>query len=333
MLATIPALSAATWLMLSGTSSAMPAGVFESTEASITGSSTATAVAPDITALTALWTTVNDRGRPITVTPVLTTIDGTPTVISAAPVPTSDDEIIIDDELPPFEKTGSGAFEQCHNKDGPYAPFCEPSHGQNISINTDQHITWDPEYFGHNTSIKIVAFYDQKGTDQAFATDYMSSGWGYYEWKVKKNLFSPKQYKKQHTLNITIGFGAKNHNDHRVHWVRGPTVTIVRTRRFHEHKNELPDGAALYIGIPAVVGFVLLVSCGTCLMNRKLRRIGVGSVMGRGKGYNLLGKGKKKGLFGKKNKDEGIRLMGRDEFEVDDRDYRDTPDMEDRWNR
>lgn len=139
MLATIPALSAATWLMLSGTSSAMPAGVFESTEASITGSSTATAVAPDITALTALWTTVNDRGRPITVTPVLTTIDGTPTVISAAPVPTSDDEIIIDDELPPFEKTGSGAFEQCHNKDGPYAPFCEPSHGQNISINTDQH--------------------------------------------------------------------------------------------------------------------------------------------------------------------------------------------------
>lgn len=204
---------------------------------------------------------------------------------------------------------------------------------QNKADNLCLKVTWDPEYFGHNTSIKIVAFYDQKGTDQAFATDYMSSGWGYYEWKVKKNLFSPKQYKKQHTLNITIGFGAKNHNDHRVHWVRGPTVTIVRTRRFHEHKNELPDGAALYIGIPAVVGFVLLVSCGTCLMNRKLRRIGVGSVMGRGKGYNLLGKGKKKGLFGKKNKDEGIRLMGRDEFEVDDRDYRDTPDMEDRWNR
>ena len=145
MFATIPSLSAATWLLLLGTTSAipaaLPAGVFESTESSITASSTATAAGPDITALTAVWTTVNDRGHPITVTPVLTTVDGKPTVISAAPVPTAnaDDDIIIDDELPPFEKTGSGAFEQCHNKDGPSAPFCEPSHGQNISINTDQH--------------------------------------------------------------------------------------------------------------------------------------------------------------------------------------------------
>lgn len=334
MFATFPTLSTATWLLLLGSSSAMPAGVFES-ESSITASSTATAAGPDITALTAVWTTVNDRGRPITVTPVLTTIDGTPTVISAAPVPTADaDDIILeDDELPPFKKPGSGAFEQCHNKDGPYAPFCEPSHAQNISINTDQHITWDPEYFRHNTSVKIVAFYDLQGTDQAFATDYMSSGWGYYEWKVKKNLFSPKVYKKQQAVNVTLGFGVKNHNDHRVHFIRGPTVTITRTRRFHQHKNELPNGAALYIGIPAIVGFVLLVSCGTCLMNRKLRRIGVGSVMGRGTRYNLLGKSKKKGLFGKKNKDESIRLMDRDEFEVDDRDYRQTPDMEDRWSR
>ena len=85
------------------------------------------------------WVKVDENGKPKTVTPVFTTIDGTPTVVSAAPhaitatvfTKTAHGEIRTSTGAPPpkatNKKNGSGAFGVCKNLDGEFKPFCEPA--------------------------------------------------------------------------------------------------------------------------------------------------------------------------------------------------------------
>jgi len=85
------------------------------------------------------WVKVDENGKPKTVTPVFTTIDGTPTVVSAAPhaitatvfTKTAHGEIRTSTGVPPpkatNKKNGSGAFGVCKNLDGEFKPFCEPA--------------------------------------------------------------------------------------------------------------------------------------------------------------------------------------------------------------
>lgn len=50
----------------------------------------------------------------------------------------------------------------------------------------------------------------------------------------------------------------------------------------------MPKGAALYIGLPVILGFCLIMVCGVCMWNRKTRTIGLGNVMSRGRrGYGV----------------------------------------------
>jgi hypothetical protein len=91
------------------------------------------------------WVSVDPSGRPSTVTPVLTTINGTPTVISGAPYDLTgtvftqtrhDAKITTSTGAAPRptanSKDGSGAFAVCHNLDGDSAPFCEPKNNATI---------------------------------------------------------------------------------------------------------------------------------------------------------------------------------------------------------
>lgn len=93
---------------------------------------------------TDLWVTVDESGRPRTVTPIHTTISGTPTVISGAPndvtatviTRTNMGEISTSTGEPPLPTAtaskGAGAFRVCDNKDGPNAPFCLPTEGSSL---------------------------------------------------------------------------------------------------------------------------------------------------------------------------------------------------------
>ncbi len=101
---------------------------------------------------TAPWVTVGDDGVPKTVTPVLSTISGTPTVISGAPdaltasivtqttqglVRTSTLSGSANAPAPTATAAdGAGAFTVCHNKDGPRAPFCAPTEGTTLNPGT-----------------------------------------------------------------------------------------------------------------------------------------------------------------------------------------------------
>jgi len=130
-------------LILSGTASAVPHVNRSTHTIAIAARQTDAPATPADP--TAPWVTVDESGRPKTVTPVLTTISGTPTIISGAPyeltgtvfTQTRFDAIITTSTgvaaAPTANKgDGSGAFALCHNTEGDFAPFCEPKNNASI---------------------------------------------------------------------------------------------------------------------------------------------------------------------------------------------------------
>lgn len=99
---------------------------------------------------------------------------------------------------------------------------------------------------------------------------------------------------------------------------------------YHQPPTEAPKGRDLYIALPAAFGFIILCVCGGCLINRKQRKIGLGNVMGRRKGYGA-GKSRSQRLgLGKKNGD--AILLREQELGSDGR-YQDVPIDEERRGR
>jgi hypothetical protein len=118
------AFSLSAWLVLLGTAAAVPKP---------TG-----LVARQTADLDNLWVTVDESGIPRTVTPVLTTISGTPILLNAPPHdvtatvwtkhPYGEPTTITGPPRPkPTSGNGAGAFAACHNgTHGEFKPFCLP---------------------------------------------------------------------------------------------------------------------------------------------------------------------------------------------------------------
>lgn len=95
-------------------------------------------------AATAPWVTIGPSGT-TTITPVQTTINGTPTLISGAPddltatVFTQTNNAIVSTSTgnPPLptatDSQGGGSFPVCQNTNGPGAPFCLPATGDTLN--------------------------------------------------------------------------------------------------------------------------------------------------------------------------------------------------------
>ena len=86
------------------------------------------------------WVSVDASGSPVaTITPILTTINGDATTISANPGATTSSTL--GDSKPTTTSsgaettsTGGGSFPVCHNMDGDFAPFCLPSNGSSVYV-------------------------------------------------------------------------------------------------------------------------------------------------------------------------------------------------------
>jgi len=96
---------------------------------------------------TAAWVTVDDEQQPATTyTPSYTTIDGTTSIIDAAPhdltasvyTYTSWGKYYTSTGEPPNPqatgKHGEGVFSRCYNKDGDNAPFCSPYANSTLDV-------------------------------------------------------------------------------------------------------------------------------------------------------------------------------------------------------
>ncbi|KAI0178979.1 hypothetical protein GGR52DRAFT_534316 [Hypoxylon sp. FL1284] len=285
------------------------------------------------------WVTVDDEGKPSTVTPVLSTISGTPTVVSGAPhdltatvfTQTNYGKVSTSTGTAPTPTPtaagGAGSFQVCHNKNGENAPWCIPTEGTPLYIGTTYYFTWDTSYFtAPNTSILVQGNYvDEKTgeiTDQAFQSPKWAASWGFWNYKVENTLT-----KFQSSKNITLQLATLTATGNTSDIIKGPTVLIAKYPPYQPDTGKKIDKTALIIALPTVFGLIALVVIGTCIWNRKSRHIGLGNIMSRGRhGYGIGKSGRSRMGLSKQNKaNERIQLMER-EIEANGGEvYRDVP--------
>lgn len=106
----------------------------------------------------------------------------------------------------------------------------------------------------------------------------------------------------------------------------GPTVLVTKTPTYHQKSPSLPSGAALYIGLPVIFGFCLIMVCGVCAWNRKSRKIGLGNIMSRGRhGYGIAkSRARRMTMRGSKKQKKAMNIRMMDQVPEEEL-YRDEP--------
>ncbi|KAI9741334.1 MAG: hypothetical protein M1834_003051 [Cirrosporium novae-zelandiae] len=177
-------------------------------------------------------------------------------------------------------RTLDGDFPVCHEATGPLRPFCLPTDGRDNGGQS----AWTSDRTANSYGYLTVTF------EKAWLQD-----------NARNNLtFYIVEYDPSSTTRNSI--------------LNGPTVSLTTAPKTHYSPSpptSVPNKAGLMIGLPVCLGFVLLVVCGLFIGMRKHRRIGLGNVMGRKRGYGI-GKSRKQRV-GKKGP---IRL---DEYEAGSR--------------
>jgi hypothetical protein len=184
-------------------------------------------------------------------------------------------------------------------------------------------VTWDPTRFEVNTTITILLNYandTSNGNRVAWTSDGTPREKGFVTVKMEDAW-------RMDTRNATLEFALISYtpvSEHTAKPVDGPTVFLTKSSSHYPPppKTKLPDNISLYVGVPLGVGCLLFGLLGLYLGMRKHRKIGLGSVMGRRKGYGTR-KSKRQRLGLKKG---AIRL---EERELTDPalDYRDADEI------
>ncbi|KAM0329179.1 hypothetical protein ACHAQA_004477 [Verticillium albo-atrum] len=259
-------------------------------------------LAPD-----APWISVNKKGTPTTITPVRTTISGTPTYESGAPNALTgtvftftnyrDVKVTVSTGDPPIatakSKNGKGAFVPCHNIDLEHAPFCAPEEGGELFVGKTYYVTWDTTapVLKSNTSekvwIHVIGYYVNSTTgeideeqDPIFSPNKKNSKpakHGFYPWHVGGGVIPPGEQ------NATIQLRIQRliDDEYIEPDVVGQTV-FVRREDKPEHRNTRPPGdTELYIALPIIGAGLLFILVGLFWWNRQNRHVGLGNVTSR----------------------------------------------------
>ncbi|KAI1262885.1 hypothetical protein F5Y18DRAFT_396565 [Xylariaceae sp. FL1019] len=293
------------------------------------------------------WVTVGTDGSAVTVTPVQTTVDGTPTIVSAAPhdltatvyTETYNLGISTTTGAPPqptaTNTDGSGSFSICNNLDGDMAPWCEPTAQDPLYVGTTYYFTWDSSYFNstENATASIVGNYLNETTLEA--TEFAFQFDTYNAMGYKAVPITSEYLRYQGSQNITLTLLVLVNNNSKKVARPGPTI-LVRNRpgyKAESGRGRLPQGAALYIAIPTVFGFIFLCVIGGCWWNARHRRIELGNVMSRSR-KPFSGIGDKISRTRKTRKaNERIQLMEREVAAEGGEMYRDIPEPPQRPRR
>ncbi|KAM0282609.1 hypothetical protein ACHAQH_002979 [Verticillium albo-atrum] len=294
-------------------------------------------LAPD-----APWISVNKKGTPTTITPVLTTVSGTPTYGSGAPNALTgtvftftnyrDVKVTVSTGDPPIatakSKNGKGAFVPCHNIDLEHAPFCAPEEGGELFVGKTYYVTWDTTapVLKSNTSEKVwihlVGYYVNSTTgeideteDPIFSPNKKKSKpakHGFYPWHVGGNTIPRGEQ------NATIQLRIQRHIDDEYVGpdVVGQTV-FVRREDKPEHRNSRPPGdTELYIALPIIGAGILFILIGLFWYNRQSRHVGLGNVSG-GRGFEKR-KSRAAKLLAKMNSGKGSSAGARGRNRTED---------------
>lgn len=278
---------------------------------------------------TIIPTTGNGAATPLSPDPGVSTFTTGDTM--PAPAPISSDAVA----------TPTGSFPVCHNVEGEFAPFCLPANGSIVYVgetyygqlqhlpqiaNLTRAVTWDINYLAEkNATVIVQANYvnASDGGPQAFESPITANYRGFYALTIDKAWLEGQSWN-----NVTLYLFPSNPAANEPQSFTGPTVMVTNRPPtwYRQPKTSTPNGETLYIALPCVFGAIIVMVCGTHLWNRKNRKIGLGNVMGRRKGY---GSGKSKmqrlGLrSGRKRQVGDIRL--REQELIAGGQYRDVPE-------
>ena len=271
------------------------------------------------------WVSVDDDGVPETITPVSSTVSGTPTLVDAAPARVTGSvltipyyETTITSSGTPFPApTGdvSGAFYPCTSQDGEEgAPWCFPHDGDRLNPGRSYYFLWDAKAFTGNATVRISAHYldaetGEKG-DEVFKSPKLQAKNGFWTCNIEKHFMDNRV---GNNITLTMSRLASGGNETEVETIEGPRVLIAKPPRASQPSGSGANKPAIYIGLPTIFGFIILCLVGTCLWNRRARRITIGNVMSRarhgGSGFPL---GKRSRASKQRKADERIALMERE---------------------
>lgn len=237
----------------------------------------------------------------------------------------------------------AGSFQACDNADGVYAPFCQPAQNSSLYPGTTYYVTWDPSVFdSDNTTVIVEGSYVNTTSDeitaQAFSSPEMEAGRSYYAWTVDGSAL-PLEDTDTDTdagadsavFSIALVIRALVAGSNTTAQVYpGPTVVVVvaganmTARRaaaaaaaaYRDEAPGVPTGAALYVGLPTVLGFCVLMIFGVCAWNRQARRIGLGNISGKAGGARGARMGRR--MTTRRDRKQAIRLAGHDGPEDDE---------------
>lgn len=181
-------------------------------------------------------------------------------------------------------------------------------------------MTWDPDYDFFKSGADLPPANDTSatnGTAKPTIND-IKIGVRLQAWNTTKKAWDPVS-STDSKYNVTSGFALINSKDFEQANKLGQNVSIVLAAFRGTNtvdgaqvgavvplmvtaaslppppKGALPSGAALYIGLPVAFGAIVLIVIGGCIWNRKTRRIELGKLVGRKRGYS--GRGARRRMF------------------------------------
>ncbi|KAH7321302.1 hypothetical protein B0I35DRAFT_477800 [Stachybotrys elegans] len=260
------------------------------------------------------WVSVDDEGQPAaTLTPSPTTVDGTTSLVDAAPVQLTA-EVFTSTRLgrlststgePPNPtadtQRGRGAFSRCKNMDGEFAPFCRPNRNSTLEPDTTYYVTWDPDFYNitdipSNVTVEVSVRLDwlnysnpdpsQWEMIHVQTFDKVEAEWGYSVFHVTGDHMKDRDANHHGRTNATLTLVSSLTGNSRKNSSIALPILIARP--------SLPDIPAahastrdLIIGLPIGVGAILFILVGLFLWHRRTRHIGLGNIMSRSRhGYN-----------------------------------------------
>ncbi|KAI9792141.1 MAG: hypothetical protein M1833_001255 [Piccolia ochrophora] len=192
----------------------------------------------------------------------------------------------------------------CHSDADADQPFCLPKNMSDVYVGDTYYVTWDPDAFPVNTSLILLLDYANASTP-----DLPSAG---------RNAWTAP------TTPVSYGFTSVTMDES---WLRslgrnnltfraqiittepeeavgrriGPTVSLIEPPKQHYPAGPPtapPNRLGLIVGLPVSLTAVAVLCCGLAYGMRKKRRIGLGSVMGRGRGGYGVGKSRRQRMRG-----------------------------------
>ena len=156
-------------------------------------------------------------------------------------------------------------------------------------------MTWNPEFFPINSTVTIALDYANNSKVTAWTSDGMPREKGFVTVTMSHDWLQGQKMMNLSFFAISYTSGS----DHTASPYGGPVVSLQTNTLPPPAKTHMPDKQSLLIGLPIALGGSALIITGLFLLNKGTRKIGLGSVMGRRKGYGV-GKSRRQRLGLKK---------------------------------